>query len=136
MGGEGEERFRLSPFFLSYIYAKRVFLCLRKQSIYISRSYRCFPREMTPEKRAQIFQADPDLGSASDWFEILLYPIRNSTQIWVVICHQYGISALVSRLRRHFAGKPPVASVHAYQSSFPKLSLALVSKHSGLLTSL
>ena len=31
----------------------------------------------------------PDLGSA-------LRPIRSTTQIWVVTCHQYGISALVS----------------------------------------
>ena len=41
----------------------------------------------------------PDLGSASDWSCCegnLLQPIRNTTQIWVVTRHQYGISALVS----------------------------------------
>ena len=41
----------------------------------------------------------PDLGSASDWLcnvGNLLRPIRSTFQIWVVTCHQYGISALVS----------------------------------------
>ena len=41
-----------------------------------------------------------DLGSASDWsccMENLIQPIRSTTQIWVVTCHQYGISALVSQ---------------------------------------
>ena len=41
----------------------------------------------------------PDLGSVSDWTCCegnLLQPIRNTTQIWVVTRHQYGISALVS----------------------------------------
>ena len=67
----------------------------------------------------------PDPGSASDWScrkKNLLQPIRNTTQIWVVTRHHYGISALVSfrgetsrgvakcRLHSfHFAGKPVVA---------------------------
>ena len=54
-----------------------------------------------------------DLGSASDWscyMGNLLQPITSTTQIWVVTHHQYGISALVLILRRHFAGKPLVAS--------------------------
>ena len=43
----------------------------------------------------------PDLGSASDrschlWN--LLQPIRSTTQIWVVTCHQYGISVLISQM--------------------------------------
>ena len=41
----------------------------------------------------------PDLGSASDWLcrvENLLQLIRSTTQIWVEMRHQYGISALVS----------------------------------------
>ena len=42
-----------------------------------------------------------DLGtSAFDWpyhLGNLIQPIRNNTQIWVVTCHQYGISALVSQ---------------------------------------
>ena len=40
----------------------------------------------------------PDLGSASDWLKQTshaLCPFRNTTQIWVVTRHQYGISALV-----------------------------------------
>ena len=40
--------------------------------------------------------------------EHLLHLIRSTTQIWVVMCQQYGISSLV--LRRHFVGKPVVAS--------------------------
>ena len=54
----------------------------------------------------------PALGSASDWsccVGNLIQPIRRTTLIWVVMRHQYGISALVS-LRRHLAGKPLVAS--------------------------
>ena len=42
----------------------------------------------------------PDLGSASDWschVGNLIQPIRNTTQICVVMRHQYGISALVSQ---------------------------------------
>ena len=41
----------------------------------------------------------PELGGASDWLNHISYavrPIRSTTQIWVVTCHQYGISALVS----------------------------------------
>ena len=41
-----------------------------------------------------------DLGSASDWscrVGNLIQPIRSTTQIWVVMRHQYGISALVSQ---------------------------------------
>ena len=43
----------------------------------------------------------PDLGSASGWFNQISHvarPIRSMTQIWVVMCHQYGISALVSQM--------------------------------------
>ena len=42
----------------------------------------------------------PDLGSAFDWscrVRNLIQPIRSTTLIWVVTCHQYGISALVSQ---------------------------------------
>ena len=41
-----------------------------------------------------------DLGSPSDWscrVGKLIYPNRSTTQIWVVTCHQYGISAFVSQ---------------------------------------
>ena len=42
-----------------------------------------------------------DLGSASDWFNQISHlaqPIRRNTQIWVVMRHQYGISALFSQM--------------------------------------
>ena len=40
----------------------------------------------------------PDLGSASDWLNQIYQvarPIRSTTQSWVLMRHQYGISALV-----------------------------------------
>ena len=43
----------------------------------------------------------PDMGSASDWscsVENLIQPIRSTTQLWVVMCHQYGIFALASQM--------------------------------------
>ena len=39
----------------------------------------------------------PDLGSASDGLKNLFQPIRGTTQIWVLMGHQYGISVLVSK---------------------------------------
>ena len=56
-----------------------------------------------------------ELGSASDWssrVENLLQPIRGttSTQISLVTRHQYEIEFLRLFLRRHFAGKPVLAS--------------------------
>ena len=53
------------------------------------------------ERRNSILMTchQPDLGSATDWscrVGNLLQPIRSTTQIWVEMRHQYGISALVS----------------------------------------
>ena len=48
----------------------------------------------------------PDLGGAFDWLKqisLTTQPIRNTTQIWVMTRHQYGISALVSQ--RSFGGE-------------------------------
>ena len=42
----------------------------------------------------------PDLGSASIWLNQISHvarPIRSTTQIWVVMLHEHGISALVSQ---------------------------------------
>ena len=43
----------------------------------------------------------PDLGSPSDWLNQISHTarpiIRSTTQMWVVRCHLYGISALVSQ---------------------------------------
>ena len=44
------------------------------------------------------------MGSASDWLKQISQvprPIRSTSQIWVVTCHQYGISALVSQMSIH-----------------------------------
>ena len=42
-----------------------------------------------------------DLGSASDWLKQISHatprPVRSTTQIWVVTCHQHEISGLVSQ---------------------------------------
>ena len=46
----------------------------------------------------------PDLGSASDWLKQISHaagPITSTTQIWVVIHHQYGVSTLVSQTSFH-----------------------------------
>jgi len=43
----------------------------------------------------------PDLGSTFDWScckELLLQPIRSTTQIWLVTCHHYGISSLIPQM--------------------------------------
>ena len=42
----------------------------------------------------------PDLGNASNWLNQISHasrPIRSTTQIWEMMHHQYGISALVSQ---------------------------------------
>ena len=48
-----------------------------------------------------------DLGISADWFEqisLAARPIRSTVHIWVVACHQYGISAFVLQTPRpHFA---------------------------------
>ena len=52
-----------------------------------------------------------DLGSAPDWLKQIFLATRSissTTQFWVVTCHQYGISALVSQTR--FTAKPMMAS--------------------------
>ena len=46
------------------------------------------------------------LGSTSDWLKqifLVPQPITHTSQIWVVKCHQNGISAVL--LRHHFVGK-------------------------------
>ena len=43
----------------------------------------------------------PDLTSACDWLNQIshaAWPIKSTTQIWVVIHHQCGISALISQM--------------------------------------
>ena len=63
----------------------------------------------------------PDQGSASDWscrLGDLLQPIRSTTQIWVVTCHQYGISALVDVISRgNQWWRPEMSSVSQAKSS-------------------
>ena len=69
-----------------------------------------FPAKWRPrkERRNSILMTGhhPELGGASDWLNQISYAvlsIRSTTQIWVVTCHQYGISALISQ--KSFGGK-------------------------------
>ena len=60
------------------------------------------------ETTAEIPYADDAslLGSTSDWLKqifLVPQPITHTSQIWVVKCHQNGISAVL--LRHHFVGK-------------------------------
>ena len=48
----------------------------------------------------------PDLGNTSVWLKqifLMAQSIKSTTQIWVVTCHQYGISTLISQ--RTFCGE-------------------------------
>ena len=71
----------------------------------ISRCHHCFPREMTSEERLQKFHSDDLSSPAPGWGfwldEAIFQPIRITTQVLLLTCHQ---------LRRHFAGKPVVTS--------------------------
>ena len=71
--------------------------CKPEETAHISRRHHWIPREMASEKGADKFC----LLSRSGWcfwlYEANFQPIRGTTQIWVVMRHQYGISALVPR---------------------------------------
>ena len=45
-------------------------------------------------------------------YEANFQPIRGTTQIWVVMRHQYGISAIVPQKSGDLSGKPVVTSRH------------------------
>ena len=80
---------------------------LRKQPTNISWHHHWFPCEMTSEKQVQKFHTSwPGPGGDSDWLNLL--PIRRT--IWSGKWHVISIEFLCSFLRRHFAGKPVVAS--------------------------
>ena len=60
---------------------------------------------MMSEQRLQKFPTDdihyPDMASASDWLKeisLATRPIRSTTQIWVVTCHQFGITAVIAQM--------------------------------------
>ena len=56
-----------------------------------------FPRKMTSENRVQKFHTVSTQIWVVLWLvENLLPPVRSTTQIWVMLCHQYGIPAFVS----------------------------------------
>ena len=44
------------------------------------------------------------MGSASDWLKQISHtaqPVRSTTKIWLVMHHQYGVSALISQMSFH-----------------------------------
>ena len=64
----------------------------------------------------------PDLGSACDCLNQISHaaqPIRSSTQIWVVMRHQYGISALVSQTLFHGETSGGVAQCRLFSQVSP-----------------
>ena len=70
----------------------------------ILRCHRWFPCKIMSEKQHRnsilMTRHYSDLGSASNRLKQISYtarPIRSTTQVWVVMPHQYGISALASR---------------------------------------
>ena len=84
---------------------KNVFLhfSLRKKPTFCD-STTGFPAKwrLRNERRNSILMTRqyPDLGSASDWschVGNLIQPVRSTTQIWIVMRHQYRISVLVSQ---------------------------------------
>ena len=81
----------------------RVMGSLRKQSTF-GEATTGFPAKwrLRNESRNSILMTRhyPDLGSACDWLNQISQvarPIRSTTQIWVVMRHQYETSALVSQ---------------------------------------
>ena len=67
---------------------------------------------MTSEKRVQKFHTD-------DWWN-LLHPIRSTTQIWVVMCHQYVISVLNSQTSFRRKTIDVVIKCHLFSLATPK----------------
>ena len=76
-----------------------------------------------------------DVGSASDWLNQISHaagPTRNTTQIWEMTLHQYGISAFVSQTS--FGGKPVVASPNV--SFFPRIEIKQYDKGAVFLSTI
>ena len=73
----------------------------------ISQRYKWLPRKMTFEERLQKFHTDdvssPRSGKCFWLDEPNFKPIRSTTQTWVVMRHQCGISAVVPQ--RSFRGE-------------------------------
>ena len=98
------------------VHIKRYFLLLaRENSRHLATLPLSFPAKcrLRSERKSSVLMTrhHPDPGSASDWLNQIshvAWPMRSTTQIWVVTCHQYGICG--SFLRCHLAGKPVVAS--------------------------
>ena len=73
----------------------------------------------------------PDLGSASDcsrrmWN--LIQPIRSTTQVWVVMCNQYGISVLISQTSfgRETSVSIPKCRLFAQATHHPHISFCVL----------
>ena len=74
---------------------------LRKQSRF-GDTTTGFPRKWNGGRNSILMTRHyPGLGSACDWLNQIshaVWPIRSTTQVWVVTRHQYGISAVFYRL--------------------------------------
>ena len=72
--------------------------CLPEKAAVISQHYNWFPHNMTSEveKRAQKFRTDDEsLPWSAQCLLQSFQLIRNTTQTWLVVRHQYGNSVLV-----------------------------------------
>ena len=87
------------------VHIKRYFLSLaRENSQHLATLPLSFPAKcrLRSERKSSVLMTRhyPDPGSASDWLNQIshvAWPMRSTTQIWVVTRHQYGICALVSQ---------------------------------------
>ena len=109
-----------TPFFGSWLHrqnfncALRQYASLRKQLTF-GDATTGFPAKfrLRNKRRNSILMThhQPYLGSASDWLNQISHeagPIRSTTQIWVVTCHEYRISAPVSLMAKTVGASPNV----------------------------
>ena len=132
---------RLSLFFFAsqpafFIYYNLKYPSLRKQTTFgdATNGFSAKWRLRNERKNSILMTCHyPDLGGASDWLtqtSHALWPFRNTTQIWVVTLHQYGISALV--FQTSFRGETVggVAKCRLFSQAINVLVLlCLVSSH-------
>ena len=112
--------------------------CVRYKRWLWSSNWGCTPLRRSWSLRNECRNSTPmtrhyqDLGSASDWLKqisLTAQPIRGTSQIWVMIHHQYWISAPVSQTS--FGGKPAPASQNVgclVRLSIPSMKLSKMLK--------
>ena len=85
-----------------------------------------FPRNDVWGTSAEIpywWRVTAQIGSASDWLRQIFnaaWPMRGSSQIWVVTRHWYGISALVSQTSFRLENQDDVAKCRLFSQATPR----------------